>query len=353
MELIFKVITPSTSGKDYKIKDTNFKTHFAGAHANMAWEELTPAIRQATRKYILPHIGEELYDDLAAKFNAGDVLSDAQSTALELMQDALAHYVVYYVMPKINISIASMGVQQKSSSEGTSNPANQWSFKGGRWDIMLSADDIFDQLLTFLDKQIKASDAYFDLFKNSEAYNAGVSDFFRSASEVDNYLNIQGSIRSFYALIRYIKKAEQKYILPTLCTDQYSDLATKYKENTLNEEEDALLKMVQQTLAEWALFEAIPHLALVIDSDGFKIVSSTDGMDQRKNMTNTTHEKAIERLKYFAEENGNTFRAELIAHLYKNADTFTLFKASDCFADPDDANTVFDNPEDIGAVGIF
>jgi len=352
MKLIFKAITSPSSGSEL-LKHTNFKQHFSGAHDSMPWSMLQPAIRQATRKYLIPFIGINLYNDIAEKFHNDTDLDDNQTDVLELMQDSLAHYVVYYAMPKLNISLASMGVQQNTSSDGSSTPANQWSFHGSRWDILKSADEILDQLLQLLEQLVIADEAYFDLYKNSDAYSYKKSSFFRTAAELDEYLNIQGSQRTFISMSRYLKKAEEKYILPIICTDQFNDIVTKYQEGTLADDDLDLFNHIRKTTAEWALYEAVPHLSIIPEADGFKVISSTDGMFSKRNLTNTIHEKAIQQLRYSAEENGKTFRAELLSYLYANADTFTLWKNSDCYIDDSDVNVVYESPDDTGAIGIF
>ncbi len=351
MDLIFKVTTTPSGSDNERLKHTNFEDHYPSAHTNMAWKTVKPYVRQSIKKYVLPYIGSEIYDDLASKFQNGDSLTDEQTEALELLQDCAAYYCVYHAMPHQNIVLADTGVQQNTPEH--SSPTNQWSFKLARWTALLEADNILDQLLAYLEQQIEDSVAYFDLFKNSSAYNVKVSNFFRHTSELDEYLNINNSRRAFVALTKYITKAEEQYLYPILREDYFNEIRDELKGNNLSAENTTLLPKIRKMVAEFALVEAIPHLSLLIEGDGFKIVSSTDQYDSKQNLTNKNHMDAIQALKYKAEENARIYRADLIRFLYDNADDYATWKAGGYYVEPTETGGVTQSDSSIGAVGIF
>src|SRR5690606_29615724 len=101
MDLLFK-ITAGSPATPPQIGDTNFIEHYTGANRSMAWGEISPGIRQATEKFVLPYIGTELYDNLAAKYQADTALTDEQAKLLELLQDCIAYYTAYHVLPERN-----------------------------------------------------------------------------------------------------------------------------------------------------------------------------------------------------------------------------------------------------------
>ena len=351
MELIFKVITTPTGGENERLKHTNFEAHYPSAHTNMAWKTINPYVRQAIKKYILPYIGSELYDDLATKYQNDTVLTAEQAETLELLQDCAAFYTVYQAMPHRNIVLADTGVQQNTPENAS--PTNQWSFKIARWNALVEADNMLDQLLSYLEQQIEASVAYFDLFKNSTAYNVKVSNFFRHTSELDEYLNINNSRRAFVALSKYLTKAEEQYLLPILRADQFNEIRDQMKANTLTTENTNLLAYVKKVVAEFSLVEAIPHLSLLIEGDGFKIVSSSDQFDNKRNLTNKNHMDAIQKLEYKAKENARIYRADLIRFLYDNVDDYPTWKAGGYYVEPTEVGGVTQSEDSIGAVGIF
>lgn len=349
MDLIFKV-TADTPHSPEQVGDTDFKEHYSGVNHSMAWDELKPAIRQATQKFVLPYIGEDLYDDLAAIYQAdADDLTDEQAKAVELIQDCVAFYTIYHILPEKQSVVASMGVVQNTPIQG-SQPTNQWSWKAKRWSALENGDAFLDKLLTYLEKQVTDEVDYFDLWKNSAAYNVKTSSFFRQTAQLDDYLNIKESRRSFVSLVKYMRDVEEDVILPLLCTDQFEAL----KAADLDADGLALLAKVRKAVAFLGLYEAIPHHRIVIDGDGFRIVSQTDQFDDRRNLTNNNHEAAINDLSQRAERKGRQYLSELRVFLKENEDTYTLWRDSTCNAAATvKSHSIVASPDGVGAIGIF
>lgn len=315
----------------------------------MAWAELTPAIRQATDKYVIPYIGSALYDDLADKFQTGASLTDEQEKALEYLQDCIAFYTIYHVLPEKTTVLASMGTVQPNP-EGGSSPSPQWSWKAKRWNALENGDTFLDRLLLYLETQVKAQVAYFDLWKNSAAYKVRTSDFFRNTSELDEYLNIQNSRRSFISLIRFLKQAEEDYIKPVLCDDLYDAVLSANP----SDENVKLIPYIRKAVAYLGAAAAIPHHRVVIDGDGFRIVSQTDQFDDRRNLTNPTHEAAIAALHQRCEDQGKKAIERLVKFLEDNLADYPDYATSTCRSVPSvNSHSIVDSSSGTGAMGIF
>jgi len=349
MDLLFKITSGSPS-TPAQVGDTNFLDHYTGANRSMAWAELLPGIRQATEKFILPYIGTELYDDLAAMYQADYTLTDEQAKTLELLQDSIAYYTAYHVLPERNAFLSSMGVTQNTPTEGSAGPVNQWGWKAKRWNALENGDTFLEKVLNYLEKQVKAEVAYFDLWKDSTAYTVRTSAFFRRTDDLDEYLNIQGSRRSFISLVKYLKEVEEDIIRPLLCDDQFEALQAL----TLDDAPAALLPKVRKAVAFLGLSAAIPHHRIVIDGDGFRVVSQTDQFDDRRNQTNNVHESAIIALAQRAEKNGRRYLLELENFLRENAATYPLWADSPCNTTPTKrGHTIVVAADGIGGVGLF
>lgn len=348
MDLVFKITTDPVPAMPL-VGDTNFKDHYSGVNISMAWEEMTPAIRQATEKFVLDYIGSELYADLAEKYNNGTALTDEQAQTLSYLQDCIAFYTIYHILPEKNSVVASMGVVQ-NTPEGGSQPVNQWGWKAKRWSALENGDTFLDKLLIWLEKQVAASISYFDLWKNSSVYNVKKSTFFRNTSELDEYLNIQQSRRSFISLVRFLKQIEDDIIQPILCDDLYAAM----QESPLSAENAKLLPYIRRAVAYLGAAEAIPHHRIAIDGDGFRVVSQVDGFDERRNQTNSTHQAAIGALMLRCDEQGRKAVARLVKFLEDNIADYPLYANSTCRSLPASrAHSIIKPTGDVGAVGLF
>lgn len=347
MKLIFKI--NDNAANPAVVGDSNFSQHYSGINVAMAWEELVPAITHATRIYVLRYIGEALYNDIAEKYHNNTTLTAAQATLLELLQGCIANYTIWHIMPEKSAVVSSMGVMTQSPSDGAT-PPSQWSFNQKRQAALDNADTLLDLTLKHLEKQVKAAVAYFDLWKNDEAYQVKKSDFFRQTEELDEYLNIQQSRRSFISIIRYISEVEETRIKPVLCDTLYNAVVS----NPTSAENAALIPLIRKAAAYLGAAEAIPHHRIITEGDGFRVVSFTDGFTDRRNQTNNIHQQAIGALLDQCEKRGAAALKALRDYLEANLSTYPAYRDSTCRVLPDTkAHTIVQSPDGIGAVGIF
>lgn len=335
MELLFKVTNPPTDGNSATVGHTNFLDHYPSFHKSAAWASLKPFVRQATQSYVLKYIDAATYNALATKFQDDASLDASETELLEKLQDAIAYYSVWEAMPHINVIMGDKGVQQSASPEGGSMPSSQWAFKGARWETMRKADDLLDHCLSWIESEIAADNNLFDVFKASEEYKVGKSSLFKTPAELQKYVDIRSSRRTFLALNTHIEEAAEKHVLPVICKDLWTEMVDQYRNNALTAVNKKLLPILQKVVAKWGAHQAIPSLTVVMENSGFKVISSSDGMFHRRNLENEQHLQAIKSLEYRLESDGKSAKAELFKFIYDNVDDYPLFKASDCYIDDD------------------
>ncbi len=330
MNVPFKLDTGITAA-DANVGQTNFKLHYPEVNHQMAWLDLLPYVEQATDLFVMPYVGQAMYDAVVNVYLAGTPsLNSKQLRFLELLQRAVAYYTMLHAMPKKLGVVASMGTVT-NSPQGGAVPQSLGAFKNQLWSITKDADRFLDELMDFLQKEVNANNSDFSAWKSSDAYTEGKSDYFRSTKEFQGYHNICRSHRTFLALLPYIKKAQDKYILPIIGEDQHAALTTAIKDNTASTVQKDLIEAIRKSLAEWTIYMAVPALTVLIEEDGIKVVSRTDGMDTRSAVASAFYKEAAVAHQAAAEENGRTFRGDLIDFLYKNEASFPLWVASDFY----------------------
>jgi len=354
MKLPFKTTAPSPPTEP-SLADTNFLAHYTGANASMSFSEIEPGIRQAIGKFILPFLGREFYNELVEIFETNSTSTEPIATAIELLQDCAAYYTAYHILPERNAFLASMGTVQNTPNGG-SQPASQWSWKAKRWSAIENGDKFLDLLLKHLEDSIKNGSPEFDTWKNSDFYKRRGSTFFRNTQDLDELLNIQGSRRSFISLVKFCRFVEAETISNILCTDLLEELNTQLESDSLSDANKKLVPIIREAVANLGLVEALPHHRIAIDGDGFRVVSSTDQFDDRRNQTNNVHENAIIALGNAALKKGQNAISKLVTFLRNNKADYPLWADSPCFTSGEServAHRIVPPSNGIGAVGIF
>lgn len=327
MKSIFKIAPSTPAGKE-KISDTDFQAHYPGVNMNMMYKEISPYIQQATILYVLPFVGEELYDDLATKIET-DTLTDPKQVRIAfLLKSAIAYYTITLALPQKKTVIASMGAVENLADGGTTQ-SSQWGFKSTLWSVTQTADKLLDKLLAELEQYVKDSVSYFDLWKNSKAYEAGAADFFRTTADFQYRHPISNSRRTFIAMLPIMREMAEEKILPILCDEYYAQIKAAVRQLTPLAADLKIIQLVQKALAKWTVFAASDALAVIPEQEGFRVISSVDGIDTRTFSTETI-KGAIIGIKEQAEQSARTATADLIAYLYANAATYTVWAASPC-----------------------
>jgi hypothetical protein len=344
MQIVFKVVTIPAPALPV-VADTNVQDHYTGINSQYSFKELVPHIQQATDTYVIPFIGEELYNDLAAKYQAGTALTSEQSRTLHLLQRSVIHYAMYRVMSDKVTAITGLGIMQ-NAPDGGANPTNQWGFTEKKLALLQTADDALDQLLTFLDKQTAV---YFDLWKNSAAFDYKRSNFIKTTADLDEYLNLQKSRRSFVSIVPFIASVERDVLKPILCTGLY-DLAILAATDATR----ALLPYIKELVAYEGAARALPHHRVVVDGDGFRVVSQTDGFQDRRNQTNSVHQQAVGALLSTYQQRSASAKTALVKFLESNLDAYPTYRDSDCRTAPKDkGHGIQESKDRLGAVGIW
>lgn len=334
MDLLFKL-----NGNDpdkQTLAYTNFMNHYPTIHKSMNWATIKPFVRTATRKYILKFVDQSSYDALASKFQNNASLDASETEWLEKLQDAIAYYTIYEAMPHVNVTLSDNGAQQTLSENNSSVPTNQWSFKVMRWETLKNADELIDHCLEWMENEVKSGNTLFDDYKSSDEYKKGRSSLFKTTAELQSFIDIRNSRRTFLSLVPFLEKAAKKHIIPLICSDLYEEVVNEYKNNSLSAKNEAILSQIQAVIAEYGTLMALPHLSIVMEDSGFKVISQSDGMSHKNNLSSTQHMEAIQQLKYQLESDGKSAKADLIQFLYDNIDTYPLFKESSCFVDMDE-----------------
>jgi hypothetical protein len=290
---------------------------------NTQMDTMQPFIDMAELTYIIPAIGQELYDEINILYQYGYPLSAENQKLLPYIQRALAYYSMYEAAPQLNLMVGDLGIQEAQSKDGTSSPARQWNFNNYLSNCIENADRALDAMLKFLEDNV--SD--YSTWAQSDAYTIDKELFISTAIELTYYIKISGSRSTYNALRPFIKIAERKYILPAIGQQQFDDLKSRMQSGYETDLDKILISKIKMSLAWHSLFEAIPHLPLNVSGAGIRVISVNDSIVSKQKSADIN----IKEMAVSARANGDSYLSSLKFYLDQNVEDYPLYKASDAY----------------------
>jgi hypothetical protein len=203
----------------------------------------------------------------------------------------------------------------------SSEPSPKWANDAGKLLALLNGDRYMDLILAEAETNTSAA---FVAFRETDTYKNNTSKFFKKTLDLHEHLNIMKSRRTFDALIRYIKIVEEELSLKH-CAD-----AWLWNMTTDTDLKKRAMNMAKRYIANKAFVRASYFLALIIEGDGFKAVSFSDGQIELKSLTNNNHKDAIAAMVAEANRNAESCWLNLKQLMKDNLTEFPEWANSSC-----------------------
>jgi hypothetical protein len=259
----------------------DYKSVVPFIHRNFKWEQLSVVCEQAAKRFVIPYVGQAVYDKCKTAHSAPNDLGaekDQYETLLIRMREVVAYYAYALLHDMGNVHISEMGIQQSYSSDGGSSPASQWARLDSKRETLNYADSSIDAMIVFMENAMKGNDHYAD-WKTSEAWKQLSGLFIYLSSQLRLEID-QASWRLLMGLRGTMRYIQQRDIKPLLGDTFYDNLIEAIQEqgsaNQLSDEEEKLLKYIRAYLARRTMQEAIPQLRVSYENGGL-FVTSYDG----------------------------------------------------------------------------
>ncbi len=277
------------------------KEYLGGIQKSMDWKTWKPFVAGAELTFIIPAIGQELYDELSQP-TAG--LDAAQKELKDKLRMALAWYAYLDAMPSLITVTGDGGMVMNSVPNTQAMP--KWLFVATCKSHQEKADRYLEAALAWL--EIKAD--WFPTWKGSASFLIQKSQLISSASEATKYFPaIQKSRRLYLSIRDYFNAAEEEFIRPVLgaAFENYLKGKLAASEMLFSPEEKEVLALARKAVVQFGFSLAIPYLNMNTD---LRLVSETDGIVNenaltgerlniiRNNALAAGHEKAAELRNY-------------------------------------------------------
>ncbi|RAJ92215.1 hypothetical protein LX87_05183 [Larkinella arboricola] len=285
------------------------KEYLGGIHKTMEWKTWKPFVAGAELTYLIPAIGQELYDLLAGSEN----LNPLQLELKHKLKMALAWYTYLDAMPSLITVTGEGGMVMNSVPNTQAMP--KWLYVATTKSHQDKAERYLEAALAWLEQNADG----FETWKGSEAYTIQKSQLISSASEATKYFPpIQKSRRLYLSIREYFNLAEEEYIRPVLGAALYDALKAKLAGAELpTYAEIEVLNLARKAVVHYGFSLKIPYLNLNTD---LRLVSETDGIVNENALTG----ERLNQIRSDALAKGEQKAAELRNYLNANASATQL-----------------------------
>lgn len=272
-----------------------------------------PYLEDAENIYIIPVIGQEMYDAINA------TVTDELLTAKQKIQRALAYYAMYDMTDFLNLNITGNGIREANSENTTQT--RQWVLNQGKRAALHKADQLLDMALKFMEDN-KAS---FTAWAESEAYTEFTDLFIHTATEYNKFVRIQDSRRTFLRLRPFMEDVENSLIKKTIGEDFFNTLKTEDATGSFTEVNVIIIKMIKDCVANYAMGYGALDMPMNFEASGIKVVSTDDGITRKQDAGDKQLMNYVAMRKNMGEQKLHELKNYLIA----NAASYEDFDGSD------------------------
>jgi len=230
-----------------------------------------PDIALAEETYIIPVIGQALYDDISTKYG-DNTLSNLERDLLYKIHKPLAAYAYYDDLPLHNAIITDAGVRKFDSDNMPS--AHRWHVDQLRDRLLSIALQGIESLYGFLE----ANAASFPLWTASDGYKRRNRFLIKSAMDFNDQYNVYHPFRTYNAILPIMGDVEAMYVNQTIGQTFFEALKANASPSAA---EKVVIADLKKAIAQLCMHHAIEKLPVKITDKGITMYNSaTEAADQ-------------------------------------------------------------------------
>lgn len=243
--------------------------------SNLSNNTLLPNFTHTEGKYIVPLIGQDLYDTLVTNYNA-ETLDADETDLVKKLRVIIASYAYYDDFGLYILTFTDGGAQK--IKQGGAEPIRGWEAMESKRSLLNKAYDGIEVLLNYLFEKKEL----FPEWVNSEQYARIAKLLLRTGSEFnDNYTLFQPQ-RTFFILKSVMADVQERFLEESIGK---SLLAYLRDLDEPEDEEAEALRLLKKSLAFYSVMKACRHFSVAFTENGFTIIGekNSNPIEQQAN----------------------------------------------------------------------
>lgn len=248
----------------YLLKDIEtIRAYLSNITPTIHYDNFTSELRAATIEFIIPYLGQTLYDELIHYYHT-EMVNNVESVELpevadfplakllSYLQPALANYMALKYTPSSDTFFTSSGLQTIKGENQTAAFAYQKTDRMNKY--AEDADTFMDAALEFLEEN-KAK--YPSWIGNTETIDV----LFTGTKSFSHYFDIGNSRRTYLRLLPTIRKVEQLKLIPVIGVEFYHTLKQLMKARAMPDAYMLLIDgFIRPALANLSISKALVEM---------------------------------------------------------------------------------------------
>lgn len=294
------------------------RVNFANGNSSL------PNMDRAERKFILPLIGKDLYEEVNNQYQGG-APSDPIKELLKRIQAAIAPLAYYLELPLINTQITDIGLQKSVTAQ------LQPVFKHDFYKVMATLHDQGMDELEVLLEFLEENKGDYPAWISSAAYTEYRRLLVKTGKEFSDIYTLVHPRRCYLLLRPTVATVQEKYLAATVGAEFLAELVNKAAPT---EEEKHVIELLKKALVFLTVLQSTGLLAVRLTEAGFTVQSSDAELGDPSRMA--ADAQSLRWLADNTEKTGNSYLTAASRYLNEKASptVFATYHASGLYRDP-------------------
>jgi hypothetical protein len=289
---------------------------FVAVTKGLAIDSIGPNITKAARKFIIPMIGQDIYDEMITAYTGTP--NPQQAALIKEIQRSLAPFSVYMYIPEAEVTFNDSGIMRAEGQHQKTAYAKQ--VQQLRESMIEGGYDALEDLIAFLE----TNKADYPTWVNSPEYTLNKSHLLNDAKTFSQYYLLKQGRQTYKVLFPTLKDVELFYIIPQIGQDYYDELLDQILNANLTAENKKVLEWIQAAVANFTISEGIKKQWVVFTDRG--VVFSEHSTASNYSMIKTGMVDQVSLKIRQADDAGNRYLSRVITYMDDNIDDYPTYR---------------------------
>ncbi len=304
--------------------------------SNLDSNSRLPDIESAEETYIIPWIGQALYNTLQTAYDAS-TLSTIQQALLKKIQKPLAAFAYLDDIGLIHARITDAGIRRTTTDNMPA--AYRWEVDEVKNALASRAYQGLESMLEFLEKE----QAQFTDWTTSEAYQRRKRFLIRNGYQFTEQFTLFQPLRTYNMLLAIMADVEELYVNQLIGKAYFTEIKGLAAPTT---DEKQVIGDLKKGIAHLVIMHAAEKLPVRIGEAGFTVLNSSSGNDSGSAGQQTASDNTLSTLINSCHREGNKYLLKAKAYLDEKASgsVFANYFSSSHYVAPLDPGEQPDDP---------